>query len=51
MTDYNVMSTLTKHANLSEETHSKLMQYKAVKKLKSVDAAISKMFEELEWIA
>lgn len=45
------MSTLTKHANLSEETHSKLMQYKAKEKLKTIDQAIVKLLTNSEWQA
>ena len=35
---------------VSEDTHSKVMQYKAKQKLKTVDAAISKLLEDIDWI-
>jgi hypothetical protein len=40
------MTELKKHANLSEETHSKLMQYKAKLKLKTLDQAIDMLLED-----
>jgi hypothetical protein len=40
-----------KHLIVSEDNHSKVMQYKAKQKLKSVDETISKILEELDWIA
>jgi hypothetical protein len=45
------MTELKKHANLSEETHSRLMQYKAKLKLKTLDQTISKLLEIEEWTA
>ena len=45
------MTALNKHANLSEETHSKLMQYKAKEKLKTLDQAVGKLLKNSEWTA
>ena len=36
---------------VSEENHDKVVLYKAKLKLKTIDQAISKMFEEIEWTA
>jgi hypothetical protein len=36
---------------VSEENHDKVILFKIKKKLKTIDQAISKMFEDLEWTA
>jgi hypothetical protein len=40
-----------KHLLVSDDNHSKVMQYKAKQKLKSVDATISKLLEIEDWTA
>jgi len=34
---------------VSEDTHSKVLQFKAKQKLKTVDQAICKLLEEVDW--